>query len=194
MGYGNIFKQDRSYFRLMIFENDENITLATNKFTKKLIQRCQWEIEHLSPIGFKKSNKYNDWYTLWIPNNRINYDVLDSFIEWAAACNSCVWVKLNRYTMDHFKEGVLDFCICSDWNFNFDGISGRTEIGDIEYRLKTSVVEKGVLRDRVTPVIDAFVPQITQIINDLFPESYPANIFKNITKCRTVEERINATD
>lgn len=136
MSYNYKFKQKRSFFYLTSFENDENITLVTNKFTKKLIRRCQYEIENLSPTGFKKSKNYNDLYTLWIPNDRINFDILDDFIEWAIACNSCVWVKLNRYTMDHFEEGVLDFCICSDWNFNFDGVSGHTEIGNVEYRLK----------------------------------------------------------
>lgn len=136
MSYNYRFQRDRSCFYLSSFENDDNITLVTNRFTKRIIRICQWEIGCLSPTGWRKSKRYNDLYTLWIPNDRIDYDILDDFIEWAIACNSCVWVKLNRYTTDHFEDGVLDFCICSDWNFNFDGVSGRTEIGDIEYRLK----------------------------------------------------------
>ena len=55
------------------------------------------------------------------------------------------------------------------------------------------IVDKNNIRTLSNPFVDAFVPQITQIINELFPESYPANIFKNITKCRAVEERINTS-
>ena len=66
MSYNYKFQQKRSFFYLTSFENDENITLVTNKFTKKLIRRCQCEIENLSPTGFKKSKNYNDLYTLWI--------------------------------------------------------------------------------------------------------------------------------
>lgn len=58
----------------------------------------------------------------------------------------------------------------------------------------TTVVDKNNIRTLSNPFVDAFVPQITQIINELFPESYPANIFKNITKCRAVEERINTSE
>lgn len=58
----------------------------------------------------------------------------------------------------------------------------------------TTVVNKNDIRVLSHPLVDTFVSQVTQIINELFPESYPANIFKNITKCRAVEERINTSE
>lgn len=136
MSYNNKFNQKRSQFYLQVFENDDSITLNANKFSKKLINKCHKEIEDLSPSGWKKSKKYDDLYNLWIPNNRVDYDALDNFIEWAKICDSCVWVRLNKNTEDIFDEDSLDFCICSDWNFNFDGKSGHTEIGEAEYKLK----------------------------------------------------------
>lgn len=54
----------------------------------------------------------------------------------------------------------------------------------------TEVVDKNNIKTYFMPFVDNFILQITQSINDLFPESYPANIFKNTTKCREVEERI----
>lgn len=130
------FSQSRSNFYLQSFENDDNITFSANKFTKGLIHKCQIETENLSPIGWKKSKNYDDLYTLWIPENRIDYDVLDNCFNWAELCDSCVWVKLNRNTVNCFDEDILDFCICSDWNFCFGGQGGHTPIGEVEYQLK----------------------------------------------------------
>lgn len=45
-----------------------------------------------------------------------------------------------------------------------------------------SVIDKDNIRNSVTSLIDVFVDQTTQFIDELFPESYPANIFKNSTK------------
>lgn len=55
-----------------------------------------------------------------------------------------------------------------------------------------SVIDKDNIRNSVTPLIDVFVDQTTQLIDELFPESYPANIFKNSTKCKQLEEKFNA--
>lgn len=136
MSYNNKFNQSRSHFYLQSFENEDSFSINASKFTRNLIHRCQKEIEGLSPTGWKKSKKFDDLYNLWIPNNRIDYCVLDNFFEWAEVCHSCVWVKLNKNTKDYFDEDSLDFCICSDWNFNFDGKSGRTVIGEVEYNFK----------------------------------------------------------
>lgn len=54
-----------------------------------------------------------------------------------------------------------------------------------------SVIDKYNIRNSVTSLIDVFVDQTTQFIDELFPESYPANIFKNSTKCKQLEEKFN---
>ncbi|MDD4689853.1 MAG: hypothetical protein PHE51_08940 [Eubacteriales bacterium] len=136
MSYNKKFSKQRSKFYLQIFENDDNITLSANKFAKKLINNYQDIIEDLSPTGWKKSKNYDDIYSLWLPNDKIDYDIIDNFVKWAETCNNCIWVTLNKNIEEYFDEDILDFCICSDWNYTFDGKSGRTEIGEVEYRLK----------------------------------------------------------
>lgn len=38
--------------------------------------------------------------------------------------------------------------------------------------------------------VNRLIPKITEIVNQQFPESYPANIFKNATKCKVINESI----
>lgn len=54
-----------------------------------------------------------------------------------------------------------------------------------------SVIDKDNICNSVISLIDALVDQPTQFIDELFPESYPANIFKNSTKCKQSEEKFN---
>lgn len=42
----------------------------------------------------------------------------------------------------------------------------------------------------VKSIIDKIVPLIVEQINNLYSESYPANIFKNVTKCKEIENNI----
>lgn len=58
-------------------------------------------------------------------------------------------------------------------------------------KFNMSVIDKDNIRNNVTSLIDMFVDQTTQFIDELFPESYPANIFKNLTKCKQLEEKFN---
>ena len=55
-----------------------------------------------------------------------------------------------------------------------------------------SVIDKDNIRNSVISLLDAFVDRTTQFIDELFPESYPANIFKNSTKCKQLEEKFNS--
>ena len=34
------------------------------------------------------------------------------------------------------------------------------------------------------------VEKTTQLIDEIFADSYPANIFKNISKCKTLKEKL----
>jgi len=55
----------------------------------------------------------------------------------------------------------------------------------------TMVMDKNLIRQNVIPLVDTFVLHTTRFIDELFLESYPANIFKNTTKCKALEEKIN---
>lgn len=54
-----------------------------------------------------------------------------------------------------------------------------------------SVIDKDSIQNGVISLVDVLVDQTTQFIDELFPESYPANIFKNSTKCKQLEEKFN---
>ena len=56
-----------------------------------------------------------------------------------------------------------------------------------------SVIDKDSIRNNVISLVDMFVDQTTKFIDELFPESYPANIFKNSTKCKQLEDKFNTT-
>lgn len=55
----------------------------------------------------------------------------------------------------------------------------------------TAVIDKGSIQGTIIPLVDNCLIQTTGIIGELFPESYPANIFKNTTKCKAIAERIS---
>lgn len=54
-----------------------------------------------------------------------------------------------------------------------------------------SVIDKDSIQNGVISLVDMLVDQTTQFIDELFPESYPANIFKNSTKCKQLEDKFN---
>ena len=54
-----------------------------------------------------------------------------------------------------------------------------------------SVIDKDSIRNSVISLVDVLVVQITQFMDELFPDFYPANIFKNSTKCKQLEEKVN---
>mgnify|MGYP002516276250 FL=1 len=55
-----------------------------------------------------------------------------------------------------------------------------------------SVIDKNSIRNSVIYLVDVLVDRTTQFMDELFPESYPANIFKNSKKCKQLEEKLNA--
>lgn len=55
-----------------------------------------------------------------------------------------------------------------------------------------STLDKDNIRNSVMPLVDVLVEQTTQFMDELFPESYPANIFKNSTRCKKLEEKLNS--
>ncbi|WP_315452096.1 AIPR family protein [uncultured Selenomonas sp.] len=57
-------------------------------------------------------------------------------------------------------------------------------------KFKTTVIEKQYIRNTIGNIVDQLINKITQRIDSLFPESYPANVFKNLTKCKMIEEKL----
>ena len=46
------------------------------------------------------------------------------------------------------------------------------------------------LQNRTYKLVDSPIKPITDSIKEIFPDSYPANIFKNITKCKDIYEKV----
>lgn len=46
------------------------------------------------------------------------------------------------------------------------------------------------LQNRTYKLVDSLIKPITDSIKEIFPDSYPANIFKNITKCKDIYEKV----
>lgn len=58
----------------------------------------------------------------------------------------------------------------------------------------TSVIDKNTIKSNITPFVDSYVSQITQDINELYPDSYTANVFKNTAKCKKLADKINSSE
>lgn len=129
------YRQDRSLFWLKIFENDNHTNVSASKTTKKLAKRMFPQLEDLSPIGWKKSQKNENIFNLWIPDDRMELDKLEDLKSWAEAANRHIWLSTNQNTKDFFVGDELDYCVAADWNFSFE-VRRRTEVGEAEYNLK----------------------------------------------------------
>ena len=46
------------------------------------------------------------------------------------------------------------------------------------------------VKAQITSLIDKAIPEIAFYIAELYSESYPANIFKNITKCTEIRKKM----
>lgn len=54
----------------------------------------------------------------------------------------------------------------------------------------SSILASTDIYEKVSPLVDELVPRITLQMNTLFPDSYPANVFKNANKCRELKAKI----
>ena len=41
-------------------------------------------------------------------------------------------------------------------------------------------------------IVDEILPKIVMSMDGLYPDSYPANIFKNVKKCKEIEAKVNS--
>ena len=47
------------------------------------------------------------------------------------------------------------------------------------------------IQNQTNEIVEGLINPITRAIEELYPESYPANVFKNVTKCKAIFEKIN---
>jgi len=131
MGYEDI-NQKRSSFWIRVYENDDSLTFLTNEHTYNLIDIFYPEIEELSPKNWSRTSTGN--YSLWIPEDRIEQDIIEDFIGWAKNANQHIWLQLNKNIEDYFSD-ELNFCLAYDWNIDFS-TGNRTTVGEAEYQIK----------------------------------------------------------
>lgn len=53
-----------------------------------------------------------------------------------------------------------------------------------------SIMKIDEIMEEFIQEVNRLIPRITEIVNQQYPESYPANIFKNAAKCKVINENI----
>ena len=48
-------------------------------------------------------------------------------------------------------------------------------------------MDREILLKEVSEIVDEILPKIVMSMDGLYPDSYPANIFKNVKKCKEIE-------
>lgn len=132
MGYR--FKRNRSDLWIIIHENDGMYNISVNEKYVNIINHFFPILEGSSPNKWRISAAHKDMSTLWLPNGCCCQEHIEEFINWCdEVTKNVLWLKLNKKFSEYFYD-ELDYCIASDFNYNFEG--GRTEIGEAEYQLK----------------------------------------------------------
>ncbi len=110
-----------------IFISGELVGVFSNHFPR---------IVNSAPKGWQNSN--GGTKNIWIPSDRASVIDLESIKRWAEfAGNQSVWLMTSKLS-DCFSGSELACCVAADFNSIFDenGIHGRSELGEAEYRLK----------------------------------------------------------
>ena len=127
--------RERSLFWVRIYDNDDGSYLfLTRDIIYKVITVLFPELEEMSPRGWTISKSNHQNRCLWIPPDRGDTKLINSFISWADEANSHIWLGKNRNIEDFFED-VMDCCIAVDWNFDFE-TQKRTLVGESEYQIK----------------------------------------------------------
>lgn len=58
-------------------------------------------------------------------------------------------------------------------------------------RFSRCAIDTNDLQRRSATIVDELIPSVTLAMNELFADSYPANVFKNATKCKSILEQID---
>ena len=125
----------RSLFWLKIYDNDGSINISASTTTAKLIQLAWPNLEDNIPRGWLKSDRYNDMFNLWLPDDCYEPEEIDQLKAWAEKTNAYIWLGINKHTQPFFDGTELDFCVANDWTFDFE-TNQRTNVGKAESALK----------------------------------------------------------
>lgn len=62
----------------------------------------------------------------------------------------------------------------------------------IEEAFSRGVINKDDLQSRTQSIVNDLIPLVTHAMNELYADSYPANIFKNATKCKAILDKMKS--
>lgn len=129
------FMRRRSDFWITVYKNDDgSVNVSTNIKYIDIINFAFPSLECNSPTKWKKSENFDNVYSLWLPEGCLDDDLIPAFLGWCQqATNDVLWLGLNRNIQDYFCD-ELDFCLATDFNIVYG--EGRTMIGEAEYQLK----------------------------------------------------------
>lgn len=144
----------RSNLYLKVYDNEDDYTnVLANTMTKQLIDDLAPELVECSPIGWKESKNYKGIFTLWIPSNCMDWNVLDYVESWAQQANQHIWLGLNKHTEEFFVGDEVDYCLAADWNFDIENYSiqeqQHTSLGEAEYQLKYNLPKRLINKEDV---------------------------------------------
>jgi Predicted amidophosphoribosyltransferases len=163
MGCSDI-SRERSSFWIRIYENDDgSISFLTTPKIYRVINTYFPILQEMSPKGW--STARNDNRILWIPENWIDKETVDKFIEWANEANTRIWLSKNKNFPDSFND-ELDYCIAADWNFSFE-TQERTPVGEAEYQLKYRFAKHLISEDERKQYADTLIQAVMDCLKFL---------------------------
>jgi hypothetical protein len=144
----------RSIFWINIYENeDRSVVISTSDKVKFLVDREFPLLSEQSPYGWRKNTSVG-YYNLWLPEDRVNDDMISLVRKWATEANQFLWLGTNKNIEVFFKD-ELDYCIAADWTYNFENDTrtavARTAVGEAMYAIKYKYGNGEMSRDEALP-------------------------------------------
>ncbi len=128
------YERNRSDFWISVHENEGAYHISTKAKYTNIINYFFPILEKRSPMKWKESKTYAGMYTLWLPEDRYDQDVMAEFLDWCEKVTGDVlWLGLNKNIKEYFFN-EMDCCMALDFNIVYG--QSRTEIGEAEYQLK----------------------------------------------------------
>ena len=53
-----------------------------------------------------------------------------------------------------------------------------------------TMIDKGVLEEQIEKLCPVIIEKVVDKMNSIYPDAYPANIFKNVGRCREIVNAI----
>lgn len=172
------FGPERNLFHTVAYLNDDSTTICANSMTKDLINLTFPYLKALSPTGWRY--KKENFYTLWLPDDRIDCNSLCKIKNWAELASHYIWLGLNKNISRYFTGAEVDFCIAADWNYLFENLEKRTVVGEAEYQLKYKVPSnlvpslqvlqyKNIAKNAIMSCVDLLPKKIENLVVTTIP-------------------------